>query len=184
MSKLRRQKLADRFNQLDTDKDGYVDQTDLDLRARRICDDLVPSEREAARDLILEGYQQLWQLLAQADEDHDGQVSHDEFTTALASGVLADPDAFHRCVARIATGLFVALDADDDNQLSFDEVNRMASAYGVPLRDVEYFFATADRAQQAMDQDSFLRAVEDYYYSDHRDSPVAKAIFSAAVGAA
>ena len=178
MSKLRRQKLADRFNQLDADRDGLIDRTDLHWRAERLGDELVPVDRPDARQLIVDGYEQLWQLLSQADTDHDGKVSRDEFTEALDTGVLANPDSFHSCVANIATGLFLALDTDADDRLSFDELNRMAGIYGVPLRDVEAFFLQADGVERDMDRETFLRAVEDYYYSDHRDSPVGKAIFA------
>lgn len=181
MSKLRRQKLADRFRQLDGDHDGFVDRTDLQMRAERLGDELVPADKPDARQLILDGYEQLWQLLSQADADHDGKVSQDEYAEALASGVLSDPQAFHRCVAVIATGLFRALDHDGDDRIGMDELRRMASLYGVPLREVESFFVQADGAERGMNQVTFLAAVEDYYYSDHRDSPVGKAIFSMAV---
>lgn len=181
MSKLRRQKLADRFNQLDGDRDGYVDRTDLQGRAERLSDELVPADKPDVRQLILDGYEQLWLLLSQADTDLDGKVSRDEFAESLATGALANPETFHECVALIATGLFSALDTNDDDRLSFDELNRMAAVYGVPLRDVETFFLQAD-AETEMGRERFLLAVEAYYYSDVRDSPVGKAIF-AQVGA-
>lgn len=178
MIKLRRQKLADRFNQLDADHDGFINRDDLTARAENLCNQLVPPDQPSARDLVVEGYDQLWTLLSSADSDHDAQVSKAEFTEAMETGVLADLTAFHRCVAQIASGLFMALDTDQDNSLSFDQVVTIGSAYSVPLRDVESFFREAG-ADGSMDHETFLQAVEHYYYSDQRDLVVGKAIFAA-----
>jgi hypothetical protein len=177
MTKLRRQKLADRFNQLDADRDGFIDHEDLAARAQNLCDHLVPADQPRARELVVDGYDQLWKLLSAADTDHDDRVSKAEFTEAVETGVLADPSAFHRCVARIASGLFMALDADRDDRLSFDELATIGSVYAVPLRDVESFFLEADTSNDTMDLDTFLQAVESYYYSDQRDLVLGKAMF-------
>jgi hypothetical protein len=164
-------KLAQRFTILDGDGDGYIQKSDLDAMAARVCERLVPGNRPAVASEIRAGYSELWRQLAEFSGGAE-RISAADWPGAMEA-VLSDPARYDATVKRINVGVFHATDLDGNGHLDRNEVTLLLRTLGweEPGRADAVFTALDLNGDGMVTLDEYLEVVHDFWTGDDADSP-------------
>jgi Ca2+-binding EF-hand superfamily protein len=145
--------LAVRFQHWDRDHNGYIEWTDMGKAVRRLGEAFGRTADSPEWHALTDSCQRYWQVLVQhADTDRDGRISQDEYVTAFADGVMADPAVFDGVFRSLLENVVRLADVDGDARLNEEEYTRlMGSWYNAGESDAATFFARLDA-----DGDGFL----------------------------
>ena len=133
--------LAARFEALDVNADGYLDEADYTALATRLVVASGFAVGNGVDSKVRDRYLALWETLRLAmDSDGDRRVSRAEFIAAVAAGTAGDGADFDRAVAAVASAVVDLADFDDDDRLDEAEFQKLFAALGVAdidsVRDV------------------------------------------------
>jgi len=148
--------LAARFEALDVNADGYLDEADYTALATRLVVASGFAVGNGVDSKVRDRYLALWETLRLAmDSDGDRRVSRAEFIAAVAAGTAGDGADFDRAVAAVASAVVDLADFDDDDRLDEAEFQKLFAALGVADIDGGQAFLDLDR-----DGDGYLSRKE------------------------
>ncbi|GLW53714.1 MULTISPECIES: EF-hand domain-containing protein [Streptomycetaceae] len=165
------QKFSTLFDWFDQDQDGQLTQADLRATAR-VFSQAAADDDHGNITAIHDAFEQWWQLLLQhADTDGDGQVSREEFITAMEVNVTA-PEHFETAVMTIADAVMNALDTNGDDVLDREEYIRLYDTLGVPQELSQEAFARVDRdGNGVISYGEYRAAIVEFYLSTDPTAP-------------
>jgi Ca2+-binding EF-hand superfamily protein len=170
---LQRRKLERRFEILDRDGDGKLEQADYEQVTSRMAAAFGHDPDGPPAVALRDTYLALWAaLLRKMDSDGDGQISRDEFITSVARSIVAREDGFSRHIEPIAHAVLTMADTNGSGELDADEFSRMWVAIGVPADDTARAFQQLDRDQSGrLSLDEITAAIHEYYTSVDPNAP-------------
>src|ERR1700754_972976 len=120
------ERLLLRFRILDTDGNGYLDETAFDQLAAKALAAMGEPRESAKGQALLNGHRRFWAGLCTAlDADGDGRISLEEYLARLG-----DPGEAERTVTDYATSLAALVDRDDDGYVERDDFVTCMTASG------------------------------------------------------
>jgi Ca2+-binding EF-hand superfamily protein len=167
---IRVRKLARYFDDLDSNDDGYLDESDLAQAAERYLDALgIDPDSERGAELT-EQCLTLWQeYFGPVDTDGDGQVSREELAAAFAA--LPEADAAQQIEA-ITDAYFRIMDADADGVASSHEfVRLMTTAARLTEDEAAVAYARIDPIGVGhLTREQFQQATREFFFSEDPDA--------------
>ncbi|MCL6300061.1 oxygenase MpaB family protein [Streptomyces kronopolitis] len=148
---------------LDQTGDGRISSADLQAMAHNVCWPLeLAPEREAR---VYAAFETWWQhLRAGMDADGDGQVSCEEFVTAMLTGIDAGPGYLDQGVLVAVRAIFHAADADGSGHLCADEYRTVFGGSRVHPAELNHGFRQLDHdGDGRITEDEFVQAFTDYF---------------------
>jgi Ca2+-binding EF-hand superfamily protein len=172
MSLLER-KYAKRFEMLDADGSGVIDQVDFVMLAQRLVDGLGVTPGSPKAERVHNGYVELWHSLRRmADEDGDGVITRTEFVNAMTR-MAGDRAGFKRVIEPLARLNLSLCDADGDgnlNEMEFANLLRLFNA--TAMDEAATIFHRLDTSGDGfLSLDEILEALCDFYISTDPGAP-------------
>jgi Ca2+-binding EF-hand superfamily protein len=164
-----RERLQFRFRMLDTNGNGYLEETDFDRLAAHVLDAMGEPADSGKGQAVLNGHRRFWEgLRAALDVDRDGRISLDEYV-----GALRDPAEAERTSADYATSLAALADRNDDGFIERDDFITCMIALGFARPNTATLFDELDEAGDGrVPVDEWAATIMDYYRSERSDIPV------------
>ena len=164
LSDLQKKKLTALFNCYDTDRNGYLEQSDY----KQVADNLTEAfgllpKRDAFRAML----DIFWgDVQKQADLDGDGRVSHAEYLQSHEILLTHHKADFLENIQFASLTLVKLMDANNDGQVSKSEYTTALSAFNVNETAAQQAFAKLDRDQSGhLTLDEMIEIVQDFYLS-------------------
>jgi Ca2+-binding EF-hand superfamily protein len=159
-------RLKKRFEMLDADSTGYLEQKDFTELASRVVRALGQSEQDPKAQALVEGYQQYWNdLFGTLDANADGRISLDEFLSAGRA-----PNHFADNGSSFAHGLANLADVNDDGFVEGPDLVSCLTAIGFAPDDANTFLGLLDTAGDGrVPTADWAKAIENYYTSESAD---------------
>lgn len=171
MNELVNQKLSLRFDLLDRDRNGYVDQNDYVELADRVSAefDRPSSGREA--DNLRRSYLNMWtELMDRLNREPDGRLSRTEFVEAFAR--IGDDDgggSFRRYLGSIVQSM---MDVCGTDQVDEETFHRVSSGSGLSPERARAAFERIDTDHDGvLSREELLTACEEFHFSRDPDAP-------------
>jgi Ca2+-binding EF-hand superfamily protein len=161
------QALTARFDALDVDADGHIDERDYAAMARRLIDAFGFDPHSVVAGRVRDRYRQFWHALRRTtDVDGDSRVSKREFVAAVIGGHAGRDHTLLRAAAPIAAAVVELADFDADGRLDEAEFRKLFSALGVTDADCGEAFIRTDRDGDGyLTRRELLLALEEFYCS-------------------
>lgn len=162
------ERLLLRFRILDTDENGYLDETDFDRLAARVLDAMGEPRDSAKGQAVRDGHRRFWAGLRTAlDADADGRVSREEYLARLG-----DPGEAEQTVAGYAASVAALVDRDDDGYVERDDFITCMTASGFPEAGGAAVFEELDESGSGrIAVGHWAAAIVDWYRSERTDVP-------------
>ncbi|MFB7265834.1 oxygenase MpaB family protein [Streptomyces nojiriensis] len=148
---------------LDQTGDGRIGAADLQAMAHNVCWPLeLAAEREAP---VYAAFESWWQQLRTGmDTDQDGQVTCEEFVTAMLTGIDSEPSYLDQGLHVAVRAVFHAVDTDGSGHLCADEYRKVFGGSRVHLAELNHGFRQLDHdGDGRITEDEFVRAFTDYF---------------------
>ncbi|MFD7788635.1 oxygenase MpaB family protein [Streptomyces nojiriensis] len=148
---------------LDQTGDGRIGPADLQAMAHNVCWPLeLSAEREAP---VYAAFESWWQQLRTGmDTDEDGQVTCEEFVTAMLTGIDSGPSYLDQGLHVAMRAVFHAVDTDGSGHLCADEYRKVFGGSRVHLAELNHGFRQLDHdGDGRITEDEFVRAFTDYF---------------------
>ncbi|MEU9234402.1 oxygenase MpaB family protein [Streptomyces subrutilus] len=148
---------------LDQTGDGRISSTDLQAMAHNVCWPLeLTPEREAP---VYAAFETWWQQLrAGMDADGDGQVTCEEFVTAMLTGIDSEPSYLEQGLHVAVRAVFHAVDVDGSGHLCADEYRTIFGGSRVHPAELNHGFRQLDHdGDGRITEDEFVQAFTDYF---------------------
>jgi Ca2+-binding EF-hand superfamily protein len=168
---IRVRKLARYFAGLDSNDDGFLDESDFAYAAGRCIDALGLDPDSPSAVELTDQSLTLWQeYLGPADTDGDGQIGRDELAAAFARLPRAQVGDQ---IEAIADAYFRIMDADGDGMAAEAEfLGLMSTAARLSAGEATAAYARLDPGGSgSLTHDQFQRAVREFFFSDDPDAP-------------
>ncbi|MEV0405359.1 EF-hand domain-containing protein [Actinoallomurus sp. NPDC050550] len=162
------ERLLLRFRILDSDGNGYLDETDFDRLATKVLSALGEPSESAKGQAVLDGHHRFWaSLCASLDTDGDGRISLTEYLARLG-----DPGDAEQAVTDYATSMAALVDRDDDGYVERDDFLTCMTASGFAEANSAAVFEELDESGDGrIPVDHWAAAIVDWYKSERTDIP-------------
>lgn len=166
---LLRRKYEHRFDLLDTDHDGYIEEADFTELGNRLLRGLGEPTTSAKGRAIRESKAYYW-LSVKRIVGSDGRVSKEDFVNALAGA--RDPRLISDMVRPSIQADLALADRNDDGVVDIEEFTTLYQAIGIPGPDAQRNFHLLDRdGDGALTLDEWLTAAVEYFTSTDAAAP-------------
>ncbi|WP_329439236.1 oxygenase MpaB family protein [Streptomyces sp. NBC_01426] len=148
---------------LDQTGDGRITSADLQAMAHNVCWPLeLAPEREAP---VYAAFETWWQQLRSGtDADGDGQVTCEEFVTAMLTGIETEPSYLEQGLHVAVRAVFHAADIDGSGHLCADEYRTIFGGSRVHPAELNHGFRQLDHdGDGRITEDEFVQAFTDYF---------------------
>ncbi|MFE9534870.1 oxygenase MpaB family protein [Streptomyces sp. NPDC006691] len=148
---------------LDQTGDGRITSADLQAMAHNVCWPLeLGPEREAP---VYAAFETWWQQLRTSmDADADGQVSCEEFVTAMLAGIDASPVFLEQGLHVAMRAVFHAVDSDGSGHLCADEYRTIFGGSRVHPAELNHGFRQLDHdGDGRITEEEFVQAFTDFF---------------------
>jgi len=165
------QKYQKIFDNFDVDKDGIIEQTDIDALIQTWCRQFGVEPRSADWQRMTTLANQMWQDVAgvagQTDAQGKGIVAKEGWV-----GVVQRPEFIDNVAVPFALVAFDLADRDKDEKLTVDEVSKAMGAGGMSEEESQHAFSLLDTDKDGfITKEEFRQAVVDFYKSTDPGSP-------------
>ncbi|WP_424188275.1 EF-hand domain-containing protein [Actinokineospora sp. G85] len=163
---IQERKLDRLFTILDTDNNGYIEQSDFELFAAKVIDGAGAKETPEAR-IVRRQAASFWSTLSEAlDADGDERVSRDEFAST------ADLEPVLDAAIKLGVSARDVTDIDHDGRISLSEWVTLDAMLGIPRTDSEEGFHALDTDGDGfVSQPEYVRGVEQFFRSEDASAP-------------
>ena len=119
------------FNLLDSDGSGVLTKADFEKKLQEVAAIRNQKPGSPRYETLKSAYMVSWETIKQeADTNDDGQVTLDEFTSALDK-TLNDKAKLENVIKKSHQAHFEILDADGSGNVSFEEFKQVQQVYGL-----------------------------------------------------
>ncbi|MEV5710698.1 EF-hand domain-containing protein [Actinoallomurus sp. NPDC052274] len=162
------ERLLLRFRILDSDGNGYLDESDFDRLATKVLSALGEPRESAKGQAVLDGHHRFWAgLRASLDADRDGRISLAEYLARLG-----DPGDAEQAVTDYATSMAALVDRDDDGYVERDDFLTCMTASGFAEANSATVFEELDESGDGrIPVGHWAAAIVDWYRSERTDIP-------------
>jgi len=166
-------KLAHAFKQLDVNQNGQIELDDLLELGNRVLTALKVAPESADGRALAAAYEQLWgALVREADTNHDGMLSPQEYVTAMRSAFFERHGGFDEAFRPAATITVKLADADGDGAVTPRDFEILLSAFQATPADAELAFGHLDTdGDGTLSVDELIEAARHFYAGDDPDAP-------------
>ena len=165
-------KYAKRFEMLDADGSGMVDQADFELLADRLVEGLGVTAGSPKAQRVRDGYVELWSALRRMIADGGDALSRPDFITGLMR-MTGDRAGFKRIIEPLARLNLSLCDADGDGSLNEAEfVNLLKIFNADSVAEASDIFRRLNTSGDGyLSLSEILDALCDFYVSEDPDAP-------------
>ncbi len=162
------ERLLLRFRILDSDGNGYLDETDFNRLAANVLTAFNEPHESKKAQAVREGHHRFWTgLRTSLDTDEDGRISRAEYLAGLG-----DPGDAERAVTDYAASLAALVDRDDDGYVERGDFLTCMTASGFPEPNSATVFDELDESGDGrVPADHWAAAIVDWYRSERTDIP-------------
>ena len=161
-------KLARRFRTYDSDGDGFIGREDFTQAGERTTKafGLADDDPKAVRfhDMLIG----LWeQLSSVTDQDHNGQISLEEYKKAFANGLLETPESFDEGYLPFLDAVMAIADGDGDGKLTVEEhITWTGALMNLSEADARMIHDILSDDDELMSTQALLDAIREFYFSE------------------
>ncbi|MFJ5924460.1 oxygenase MpaB family protein [Kitasatospora sp. NPDC092948] len=148
---------------MDQTGDGRLTAADFQAMAHNIC---WPLERDEATEAVVYGAFDTWwrHLLSTMDANGDGEISCEEFVTAMLAGVDRDPGYLEEGLHVAVRAMFHAADVDRSGRLCVDEYRTLFGGSRVHPAEITHGFRQLDTdGDGQITEEEFVRGFTDFF---------------------
>jgi len=166
------------FDALDTTADGVLSADDVTAHAEHVASLVVPDAEAERRPDVVAAYQAWWrQIERDADTDHDGRVSRQDFVETTARGLRNDPDLLEEAYTPVARTVFEVLDRDHDGKIDQAGYTGFFAALGIGSEVAGAAFGKIDAdGDGRIEYGDFRAAMQDLFTTSDPEAPGAAAL--------
>jgi Ca2+-binding EF-hand superfamily protein len=159
------QRLRERFESLDVDADGHIEQKEWEAPARRILKAVGEPGTSPRAQAVVTSYQKMWDHLAGAAGTSDGALTLGQFERAIDSRLVNTDDADFSDALREAIGAIAELfDRDGTGAVTQKGFADWLRAVGVDPSQAQQAFRQIDVDDDGdLTIDELMQAVRDYH---------------------
>lgn len=159
------------FDTLDTIGNGVIEADDFTTMAQRMRA-VNPAMDQQTQAEIDQAFAEWWETFRTAtDTDADGQITRDEFLTAVERGIDNDPRWIERMV-NVSKVVFHAADTEGNGQLTHEQVDRIYQAFGVDDSNSTETFARIDSdGSGTIGVEEYIQAAREVYQTNDPAAP-------------
>ncbi|MGK7902451.1 MAG: EF-hand domain-containing protein [Hormoscilla sp.] len=175
LSELLRKKHTKNFQVYDVNKNGCVEQADLELCAQKIAAmrGIQPgaSEFEDIRGKYVAIWSNFWQA---ADVNGDGKVELEEYLSVAEKSIASFASSVKLQEAHVAKAntIFGCLDADGNGEISLAEYKQFCTAVGIGEQLAEEAFARLDEnGDGVLSREEYMERSKEFHTSDDPNAP-------------
>lgn len=131
LTDFQKRKLERYFKFYDTNDNGYIEQEDYEIIARRLAKARGWQEGTPGHDIVMQRFRIDWQLLANfADDNNDAQVTLDEWF-AYHEHIFMVDSKFRAGQDDIISTIFATIDINGSGMIHESEFTKFFSLYGL-----------------------------------------------------
>jgi len=175
LSELLRKKHAKNFQVYDVNKNGCVEQADLELCAQKIAALRHIKPGESQFEDIRAKYVAIWSSFWQpADLNGDGKVELKEYLSVAEKSIenFANSAKLKEEHAAKANTIFICLDADGNGEISLAEYKQFCTAVGLGEEVAEEAFARLDEnGDGVLSREEYMERSKEFHTSDDPNAP-------------
>ena len=162
---IQQRKLDKAFNHLDVDRDGYVEEKDLNELGVRLLANFGVGFDDPRAQKIVDGFGGFWTALADAlDTDGDRRLSPQEYRDGMLAGFGGPDGTFDEHFRPGAMAVLELADTDGDGYVSRAEFAVMQHAFGTPADESDFAFDRLDLdGDGRLSLDEMIVAVREFY---------------------
>ncbi|XP_043266730.1 calexcitin-2 [Venturia canescens] len=171
ISEFRKKKLLFVFNTFfDVNESGGIDAGDVDLAVQKICESRGWAPGHEKYQKVKETLQKVWDgLKSGADENQDGQVSHDEWYSMWET-YAKDPSQPLEWQQTYMNLMFDLVDSSGDGSIDEDEFSLVCSSHGVQEAESREAFKKLEVGQE-VNREKFIALWKVFFSSDDPSAP-------------
>ena len=165
-------KYEKRFDLLDVDGLGVVDQNSFAALSERLIGGLGVTSDSPRAQRVRDGYQQMWSSLQQlVDENGDGAITRAEFVDGMGR-LAGDPAGFRAVIEPLARLNLSLCDADGDGNLNAEEFVNLLRLFNADTEQAGAMFQKLDTSGDGfLSLDEIIGALSEFYLSTDPESP-------------
>ncbi|MEU2825361.1 calcium-binding protein [Streptomyces bacillaris] len=147
------------FSLFDANANGVLEADDFEIMADRVIREAHASD-QAAKDAMRAAFRRYWRtLLTELDENSDGEISFEEFTTCVLS-----PERFDETVAVFAEALAALGDPDGDGLIERPLFMALMTAIGFEPANIDALFDAFEPSDRdRIRVETWVAGIKDYY---------------------
>lgn len=161
-------RLRQRFQMWDVDRNGRISRSDYEAEARRIIGAFGETPDSLRGAAVLDAYLRVHDFLAGRTGLGNRPMTEDQFVAVLENEMFRHGDAgFGKVLRPMVRAVVDLCDTDGDGQVNRAEFRQWLRALGLDQGRADEAFRLLDTdGDGALTADELMRAVKDYYYGD------------------
>lgn len=153
------------FDLFDTDGNGFIEATDIELMTNRVVAAATGSD-QGAKDAIRAAFDRYWTTMATELDDGDGRITAEEFRPFVLS-----PERFGPAVDQFAAALSALGDPDGDGLIERPVFEALMKAIGFGHENLHALFDSFEpNAQDQIQVEVWRVAIVEFYEPDNGDT--------------
>lgn len=161
-------RLRQRFQMWDVDKNGRIDRGDYESEARRIIGAFGETPDSPRGAAVLDAYLHVHDFLAAKTGMGNRGMTEDQFVAVLENEMFRQGDAgFGKVLRPMIRAVIDLCDTDGDGEINRAEFRQWLRALGLDQAKADEAFRQMDAdGSGTLTPDELVQAVKDYYYGD------------------
>ena len=172
LSEFQAKKAQHFFRVFDADKDGFMEQSDLEAVVNKLATVRGWKKGTLGYDNLYDRWMFVWSALEKAaDQNRDNIVSPKEWID-LTDKLLASEGGYASVMNAIGNLTFDAVDPDDDGKIDHNDWRAFSAAHGISADNADRAFARLDlNGDGSISREETMAHLRDFFYSNDPNAP-------------
>ncbi len=172
ITEFQKKKMQHFFNVFDTDKDGFLEQADLERVIQKLAAVQNLEAGSPTYDNLHAKWMFVWNTLQKvSDANRDNLVSPEEWIT-LVDMTLTSEEAYQQIMYSIGSSTFDAVDTNNDGIIGVAEWTAFFKAHDIDEAVAEETFARLDlNSDGHISKDEGLELLHQFFYNNDPETP-------------